>query len=172
MEQNKVLQETFGEVENEYGSRLFPYSKDKKEKYNGWANYETWNVSLWLQNDWPLYQVTKSYYGYKQPYQALRMGLRETFGYEETQDHVSLWDKALDIEELDEMIMEMQEPDEIVYTVSSTEYETPEEYASRHTGMTYDFVAKLCREKKIQCIKVGNRYWIPKHADEAFVHGS
>lgn len=27
------------------------------EEYNGWANYETWLVSLWLDNDWASYNA-------------------------------------------------------------------------------------------------------------------
>jgi len=29
------------------------------DKYNGWANYETWAVNLWLSNDEPTYHETR-----------------------------------------------------------------------------------------------------------------
>ena len=28
-------------------------------RYNGWTNYETWNVALWLDNEEPTYRLTR-----------------------------------------------------------------------------------------------------------------
>ena len=34
--------------------------KGRPGRYNGWRNYETWNVALWLANDVPLYNAALS----------------------------------------------------------------------------------------------------------------
>lgn len=33
-----------------------------REEYNGWSNWETWNVALWIQNDESAYRATKRAY--------------------------------------------------------------------------------------------------------------
>ena len=75
--------------------------------YNGWANYKTWNVALWLGNDYPLYQATRGYAKYASPFLSLRHELKESFGFTKTRDGVSLWSHDLDIKALDEFINEM-----------------------------------------------------------------
>ena len=35
-------------------------TEKKDTTYNGWTNYETWNVALWLDNDRTEYEVTRS----------------------------------------------------------------------------------------------------------------
>ena len=66
--------------------------------YNGWKNYETWNVALWIGNDEKLYNLAifcKNYETFK-----------ENVHSSETGDGVSWDDSELDTEALDEMITE------------------------------------------------------------------
>ena len=32
---------------------------DRKEKYNGWSDWTTWNVALWINNDEGFYNIAK-----------------------------------------------------------------------------------------------------------------
>lgn len=73
-------------------------------QYNGWKNWETWNVALWLSNDHPLYFAVKGYKGYVTPYLSLRRDLRESFSFTKTKDGVSLWNPTLDISALNALI--------------------------------------------------------------------
>ena len=69
--------------------------------YNGWTNYETWNVALWLDNDYESYQFARTCKNFKQ----YRSGVPPING-----DGVSLYDPKLNIKELDEKIEELNEP--------------------------------------------------------------
>jgi hypothetical protein len=73
------------------------------ERYNGWSNYETWNVALWLGNDEGLYNIARQH----RDFASLRDDLRE-LGIVETDDGVSFNDSGLDIEELDDLIKEFR----------------------------------------------------------------
>jgi hypothetical protein len=69
--------------------------------YNGWKNYETWNVALWLQNDEGLYTLMRESGSYKATVEALR-----ELGTVETPDKVSFNDSGLDLEALEDMVKE------------------------------------------------------------------
>jgi hypothetical protein len=72
---------------------------------SGYKNYETLNVILWIGNDFPVYHASRAYKTYPQPYLSLRDDLRKgMLKCTTTGDGVSLWDKTLDIDAIDEMI--------------------------------------------------------------------
>ena len=80
--------------------------------YNGWKNYETWNVALWIDNDEGLYNWAKDYTSYKDFITALReLGEESTtpppITYE-TPDNVAWNDSGLDYDRLDEMLAGMR----------------------------------------------------------------
>ena len=63
--------------------------------YNGYSNYATWNVVLWISNDEGLYNVARECSDY--PEFVLEM--RE-LGSIETLDHVAWNDTGIDLDEL------------------------------------------------------------------------
>ena len=69
--------------------------------YNGWTNYETWNVALWMDNDYESYQLARRCKTYQEYRKAKNLQ-----GEPLTGDYVSLFDDRLDIKELDEKIQE------------------------------------------------------------------
>ena len=73
------------------------------ETFNGWANYETWNVSLWIQNDEGLYNLAREYSSYS----ALIFVLHEEFGLKETPDGVKFNDPKINRIEMNEMLQDL-----------------------------------------------------------------
>jgi hypothetical protein len=75
--------------------------------YEGWANYDTWNVALWLNNDEGLYRSMTEYLSHNDPmYQDFiyYIGLEESM----TPDRIAWLSPNLDLERLDEMLKEHQ----------------------------------------------------------------
>ena len=71
--------------------------------YNGYANYETWNVTLWIQNDEGLYNEAKRLAKFGRFYQDLVKFLYEC-GSKGTPDGVKWNDPAIDAGEVTEMM--------------------------------------------------------------------
>jgi len=70
--------------------------------YNGWANYQTFNVALWIQNTELLYKVGCESRDYDQFLTIVG------FRGQVTPDGVSWTDPELDTDELNEMIAELR----------------------------------------------------------------
>ena len=72
------------------------------DSYNGWRNYQTWNVALWIGNDEGLYRMAKD----ARDYRSFMTEMRE-FNSLETPDGVAWNDSGLDTNALDELIAEL-----------------------------------------------------------------
>ena len=74
------------------------------QSYNGWTNYETWNVALWIGNDEGLYHLAREAKDYRTFVDCL---LAPTFSDATTDDGVKWNDPAINTIEIDEMIAEL-----------------------------------------------------------------
>lgn len=77
--------------------------------YNGWTNYHTWNVALWIGGDQSLQDEAMRYVSAtnEPTYEGLLDYVQENWG-DLTGDGVSWTDPTLDHRELDEMLKEMK----------------------------------------------------------------
>ena len=73
------------------------------ETYNGWSNYETWNVALWIQNDFGLYSIGSACDDYSEFLTYVVDGVISN----KTPDGVYYSSVFLNYSELDEMIQEL-----------------------------------------------------------------
>ena len=87
----------------------------KTETYQGWTNYETWNVALYINNEYRIYKTACEWVrdriemGYDSlSYDTFRHTLTELFG-PKTMDGVRWDDDTLDHQELTEMLHELVE---------------------------------------------------------------
>lgn len=76
-------------------------------EYQGWSNYETWNVALYIQNEASLYQLAKFMRGLRNPYAEFRYIMTDEFETTRTPDGVSYNDPCLNVDELNAMIREL-----------------------------------------------------------------
>lgn len=80
----------------------------KNNDYNGWKNRSTWNVSLWIANDYGLYKAAvefmKTYKG-RRPYVNFidYVGLR----HDKTPDGIMWISRLLGYEELNKFMEEL-----------------------------------------------------------------
>lgn len=66
------------------------------EKHNGYSNYETWNIVLWLDNDESFNSIAQSCNNYDEFKRKIAIG--------GTPDSVSWWNTAANIEEINQTI--------------------------------------------------------------------
>lgn len=70
--------------------------------FNGWKNWATWNVALWLQNDENLYKVARQYDSYDRLIPRLELMCGQITG-----DGARWMDPTIDTAALDEMLADL-----------------------------------------------------------------
>ena len=90
-------------------------------EYNGWQNYETWNVNLWIQNNESIYFTVRDGLADLRAdrewedvsIDAVKQVVRDAFSSDETPDGVSLMSSAIDWNEIFDAIREFVNEEEI-----------------------------------------------------------
>jgi hypothetical protein len=81
-------------------------SNGRSMPYNGWANYETWNVAQWLTATPDAYELSKRHRDSSNAYADMVHELTSK-GITTTPDGVLLWCAELDLRALDDLIREL-----------------------------------------------------------------
>ena len=76
---------------------------DKKEKFNGWSDWTTWNVALWINNDQTFYNIAKDC----NDYIDFLFEMQAMCGFYSTPDGADYGEANLD--EMNELIKEISE---------------------------------------------------------------
>jgi hypothetical protein len=71
--------------------------------YNGWENYETWNVALWINNEEGLYHLAMEC----GDYETLVDRLYNDYGVTETKDGVKFADPAVNVIQLNSDVFDI-----------------------------------------------------------------
>jgi hypothetical protein len=84
----------------------------EEKEYNGWKNYQTWNVALWLQNEEPLYRAAVGFMkgkGGKSRNPYISFCRYEGLAGDRTPDNVAWTGTRLSYKELNAMMRELLE---------------------------------------------------------------
>ena len=76
---------------------------DRKEKYNGWADWTTWNCALWINNEETIYNIAKEC----NDYIDFLFEMQAMCGFYSTPDGADYGEANL--EEMNELIKEISE---------------------------------------------------------------
>ena len=77
--------------------------------YEGWKNRQTWNVALWINNEYPWYQAAVKFMEVnpdtRNPYKAFVVS--QGLASERTPDRIAFMSTRLDYDELNAMMKEL-----------------------------------------------------------------
>ena len=85
--------------------QLMALHEDTDTTYNGWANYHTWNVALWISNEEMIYRHAKE--NKNLGYRKWAKRFIDEFGEYSTGDGEAWLHDDIDTDEMDEMLAEL-----------------------------------------------------------------